>query len=220
VTAAERALAFVADGHTVGLGTGRAATGFVEALGARVAAGLRVRAVATSGRTETLARRLGIPLATLDETGPLDLCVDGADEVDPQLDLIKGYGGALVREKVVAAFAARFVVVVGAEKLVRRLGARGRLPVEVVPFARAPCERRLTALGLHPSLRLEGGRPQCSDNGNHILDCSVSEIDDPAGLERAILAVPGVVGTGLFLGMAHCVLVEEAGAVRVHARKE
>jgi ribose 5-phosphate isomerase A len=146
-----------------------------------------------------------VPLVGLAEVGELAVTVDGADEVDPNLDLIKGYGRALVREKVVAASSRRLVILVGEEKLVPHLGARGRLPIEVVPFAVPLCARRVAALGLRPSLWEEDGRPGETDNGNHILDCGTGPV--PARLEADLRATPGVVGTGLFLGMADTVLV-------------
>jgi ribose 5-phosphate isomerase A len=144
---------------------------------------------------------------TLAEAGLLDLTVDGADEVDPNLDLIKGYGRALVREKVVAASSRRLVILVGEEKLVSRLGARGKLPVEVLPFALSLCERRLGELGCRPVPDTHEGKLFVTDNGNHILDCQIAPIADAARLESDIRAIPGVVGTGLFLGMADTVLV-------------
>jgi len=211
------ALAEVQSGHVVGLGTGQAATAFIHALGRAVKSGLRVTGVPTSEVSATLARQLGIPL--VDEPISLDVAVDGADEVDPHLDLVKGYGGALVREKVVAAAARRFIVLVGAEKLVPALGARGRLPVEVVPFAVPFCRRRLTELGHAPTLRAKDGTPFVTDNGNLILDAAVGPIADPAGLDATLRAIPGVVGTGLFVGMAHAVMVWDAGRARTLARK-
>ena len=218
---AARALELVPDGCKLGLGTGHAAAAFVEALGVKVRAGLRVVGVPTSEATAHLAARLGIPLTTLDETPELDLAVDGADEVDPHGDLIKGFGGALIRERIVAASARRFVVLVGREKLVPALGARGKLPVEIVPFARGPATRQLAALGLRPALRLLDGRPLVTDNGDYILDCAVGPLTDPAALERRIRALPGVVGTGLFLGMNPTVLVlGPDGTVTEHPRPE
>jgi ribose 5-phosphate isomerase A len=211
------ALAEVQSGHVVGLGTGQAATAFIHALGRAVKSGLRVTGVPTSEVSATLARQLGIPL--VDEPISLDVAVDGADEVDPHLDLVKGYGGALVREKVVAAAARRFIVLVGAEKLVPALGARGRLPVEVVPFAVAFCRRRLTELGHAPTLRAKDGVPFLTDNGNLILDAAVGPIADPAGLDATLRAIPGVVGTGLFVGMAHAAMVWDAGRARTLTRK-
>ena len=210
---AEHALQLVQDGQVLGLGTGRAATAFVRALAARVEGGLRVVGVPTSEATARLARQLGIPLATLADHPTLDLAIDGADEVDPRDDLIKGYGGALLREKVVATAARRFVVLVGREKVVPALGSRGRLPVEVVPFALPLCRDRLARLGLRPEVRMQGGAPETTDNGNWICDCGLEPIADPPGLDRAIRAIPGVVGTGLFLGMAPTVLVEAEGKV-------
>jgi len=208
MTIVERALEWVPDGCRIGLGSGRASQAFVKALGARVrAGGLRVQGVPTSEETASLAAKEGIPLLTLAEAGILDLTVDGADEVDPNLDLIKGYGRALVREKIVAASSRRLVILVGDEKLVPRLGTRGKLPVEVIPFAMALCERRLGELGFRPIPFRQAGSLFLTDNGNHILDCQIDAIPDPARLELDIRAIPGAVGTGLFLGMADTVLV-------------
>jgi ribose 5-phosphate isomerase A len=216
---AAAALGFVEAGSTLGLGTGRAAEAFVRALGERVAAGLSVRGVPTSERTATLARELGIPLLTLAEAGRLDVTFDGADEVDPQLDLIKGYGGALVREKIVAASSDRLVILVGEEKLVSKLGDRGRLPVEVIPFGEPLARERLRALGCEPELRTdEDGRPYTTDNGNHVLDCRVGPIDRPGELDVAITTIPGVLGTGLFVGMAEAVVVQRGSEVEVLRR--
>jgi len=208
-----RALSHVRDGALVGLGSGRTASAFVRALGARVGQGLRARGVPTSEATARLAREVGVPLAGLDE-GILDLTVDGADEVDPRLDLIKGYGGALVRERIVAAASRRLIIVAGREKLVPMLGSRGRLPVEVIPFACPLAMRELAGLGCRPALRTVDGRPFVSDNGNWIIDCGVRPIEAPADFARDLRAIAGVVETGLFLGMADLVLVAEAGAIR------
>lgn len=210
------ALTEVRSGHVVGLGTGQAATAFIHALGKAVTAGLRVTGVPTSHASATLARQLGIPL--IDEPVALDVAVDGADEVDPRLDLVKGYGGALVREKVVAAAARRFIVLVGAEKLVPVLGTRGRLPVEVVPFAAPFCRRRLAELGYPPTTRVKDGAPLVTDNGNLILDCAVNSITDPGALDAVVRAIPGVVGTGLFVSMAHAVMVWDRGRTRTLMR--
>jgi ribose 5-phosphate isomerase A len=199
----------------VGLGTGRAAAMFVEALARRIEKGLEVRGVPTSRRTEELARKLGVPLAALDEVSAVDVDVDGADEVDPSLDLIKGHGGALLRERVVASVSKKFVVLVGEEKLVARLGSRMSVPVEVVPFAAPVSKRSLRALGAEVRLRLDpGGKPFVSDNGNHILDAKFESIGDASDLERRIDALPGVVDSGLFIGMAHLVLVQSASGLR------
>lgn len=218
MTAAERALEFIEDGFVVGLGTGRAATAFVHALGQRVQAGLRIRGVPTSEASATLAQRLGIPLVGLDAVTEIDIDIDGADEVDPKLNLIKGLGGALIREKIVAAASRRLVILVGPEKLVAVLGMRGTLPVEVVPFGVSVCRRRLEGMGFAPTLRQKGGRVFISDNGNNILDCKVTALPDPKQTEQQILAIPGVVGTGLFLGMADTVLVDDGGTVQIKQR--
>ena len=207
-----RALDFVADGDIVGLGSGRAATDFLHSLGARVSSGFKMQGVPTSDRTAEIARELGIPVITLDEAletkGFLDVAVDGADEVDPQLELIKGYGGAHVREKVVEAPAKKLVILVGDEKIVSVLGERGKLPVEVVQFALSLCQRHLAQMKCNPQLRMNGAQPYVTDNGNYILDCGVQAIPDPRGLDHEILAIPGVVGTGIFVGMADVVLVQ------------
>jgi ribose 5-phosphate isomerase A len=210
---AARALEHVRDGALVGLGSGRAASAFVRALGARVGQGLRVRGVPTSEATARLAREVGVPLGGL-EDGIVDLTVDGADEVDPRLDLIKGYGGALVRERVVAAASRRLIVVVGCEKLVTVLGSRGRLPVEVIPFACPLAMRELADLGCRPTLRTVGGAPFVTDNGNRIIDCGVRPIEAAAAFARDLRTIPGVVDIGLFLGITDLVIVAEGGAIR------
>jgi ribose 5-phosphate isomerase A len=216
MTIYERALEMVADGAAVGLGSGRAAEAFIRLLGERVRGGkLHVRALPTSEATAGLAREQGIPLLEPAETGTLDLAIDGADEVDAHLDLIKGYGRAFVRERIVAAQARQFVILVGEEKLVPRLGARGKLPVEVVPFALPLCERRLRDLGCPAAPYRVNDDLFVSDNGNHILDCAIGPLEDSAGLERDILAIPGVVDTGLFLEMAHTVLIGDRSDFRL-----
>jgi ribose 5-phosphate isomerase A len=208
MTIIERALELVPNDARLGLGSGRASQAFVKALGERVRTrGLRVVGVPTSEETAHLAQQEGITLASLAEAGILDLTVDGADEVDPHLNLIKGYGRALVREKIVAASSRRLIILVGQEKLVPQLGTRGKLPVEVIPFALPLCERRLTELGCRPVPYFHDGSLFVTDNGNHILDCEIKPIPDPVRLELDIRAIPGVVGTGLFLEMADTVLV-------------
>jgi ribose 5-phosphate isomerase A len=210
---ATRALELIVDGARVGLGSGRASLAFIAKLGERLRQGLRVVGVPTSAASERAARDVGIPLIDLGEDVILDVTVDGADEVAPNLDLVKGWGGALVRERIVAAASRRQVILVGTEKLVRTLGERGRIPIEVIPLARGPVTRRLKALGLVPAVRpeAEGERPFVTDNGNLILDCAPREpLRDgrtARQLEAAVLALPGVVDTGLFLGTAARVLV-------------
>jgi ribose 5-phosphate isomerase A len=216
MTIVERALELVSNDSRIGLGSGRAAQAFVKALGERLRKGsFRVQGVPTSEETARLARQEGIPQLTLAEAGILDLTVDGADEVDGRLDLIKGYGRALVREKVVAASSRRLVILVGDEKLVPQLGTRGKLPVEVTPFALPLCERRLCELGCRPILYRQGDGPFLTDNGNHILDCQIEPIPDAHRLEMDIRAIPGVLGTGLFLGMAETVLVGDRDTFRL-----
>jgi ribose 5-phosphate isomerase A len=211
MTIYERALEFVHDGDVVGLGSGRASMAFIQLLGERVKAGLKVTGVPTSRISEELAHTLRIPLVSLEEGMPLAVTVDGADEVAPNLDLIKGWGRALVREKIVAAASRQLVILAGKTKAVAALGARGKLPVEVVPFALPLCKARLSEMGLHPVPYEERGRLFVTDNGNHILDCMIGPIADPLVLEAQLRAVPGVVGTGLFLGMASVVLLGDEG---------
>ncbi len=212
------ALRYVKDGQTIGLGTGRAASAFIRSLGA---SRLKVRGVATSHASTELARSLGIELVELRDAPVLAADFDGADEVDGRLNMIKGLGGALVREKIVAASARKGIFLIGEEKLVKRLGAHGNLPVEVVPFAVAFAQRQITKLGLKPSLRRDAaGADFISDNGNLILDCRVREISNPARLERDLLAIPGVVGTGLFIGIADLVLIAmRDGKIKTMCRK-
>jgi ribose 5-phosphate isomerase A len=212
------ALRYVKDGQTIGLGTGRAATAFIRALSASA---IKVRGVATSLASADLARSLKLELVELRDAPRLAADFDGADEVDARLNMIKGLGGALVREKVVAAASRRRIFLIGEEKLVKRLGAHGNLPVEVVPFAEVFAQRQIAALGLKPKVRVGAGGAQfISVNGNLILDCAVREIRKPARLERDLLMIPGVVGTGLFVGVADLVLVAmRDGSIETLRRK-
>jgi ribose 5-phosphate isomerase A len=210
-SAAASALELIRDGMRVGLGTGHGAAAFLARLADRVRSGLRVVGVPTSEATAAEARRLGIPLGTLDDDQDLALTVDGADEVAPNLDLVKGFGGALARERIVAAASRRQVIVIGNEKLVDWLGTRGRIPIEVLPFACGLVVRRVRGLGLDPVVRRADGRPLITDNGNLTIDCGVATplADARAArvLEADLRAIPGVVDTGLFLGTAERVLV-------------
>lgn len=195
----------------VGLGTGRAAEAFIKLLGQSVRAlEVDVEGIPTSERSEALALAEGIVLGTLAD-GPLDLAFDGADEVDPALQLTKGLGGAMLRERVVAAEAKRFVVLVTSEKVVARLGTRSPLPVEVVPFARASAARRLAALGSKVELRTkrENDEPFVTDNGNLVYDlyAASSGWEDARLLDASVRAIPGVVDTGFFFGLASIVIV-------------
>jgi ribose 5-phosphate isomerase A len=201
---ARHALRYVKTGQTIGLGTGRAASAFIRAV---AEAKLGIRGVPTSNASEQLARSLGIEVVDLREAPRIDADFDGADEVDPSLNMIKGLGGAMVREKIVAAASKTRVFLVTEEKLVRRLGARGNLPVEVIPCASSYVSREIAKLGLKPAVRKAAGAEYVSDNGNSVLDCAVEKISNPARLERSLLAIPGVVGTGLFIAMANVVLV-------------
>ena len=210
-----RAMEYVSPGYIVGLGTGRAATAFIEELGRAVRDGLAIRGVPTSKTSEELARKLGIPLTTLDQLDGLDVTVDGADEVDPHCNLIKGYGGAMVREKIVASASRTRVILVGAEKVVPLLGSRGKLPIEVVPFGAAFCRRRLAAIGFKSELRQERGKPFVTDNGNHVIDCRIPSLEEPGRLETLLMMIPGIVGTGLFLGLANTILIQHADRIEV-----
>jgi ribose 5-phosphate isomerase A len=213
--AAAAAAALVGDGARVGLGTGRAAAAFTARLAARARAGMSVSCVATSEATAAQARALGLPLIDVAEDVELDLTVDGADEVAPNLDLVKGRGGALVRERIVAAASRRQVIVVGAEKLVAALGETGSIPVEIIPMALGLCLRRFRGLGVLPELRAAaagtGGRPFVSDNGNLIVDVTLAAPLANAAAARAfdasLRSIPGVVDTGLFLETAERVLI-------------
>jgi ribose 5-phosphate isomerase A len=197
----------VNDGEVVGLGTGSTAYFAVIALGERVKAGLKIIGIPTSVHTEELARSVGIPLTTLDQHPEIDITIDGADEVDPKLNLIKGGGGALLREKIVASVTRKMVVVADSSKAVATLG-KFPLPVEVIAFARTVVEKRIAALGGSPKLRMKpDGSVFITDNGNQILDCSFGTIPDPAVLARSLSETPGVVEHGLFIGMAKLALI-------------
>jgi len=222
--AAMRALDFVENGMKLGLGTGSTAEAFLEMLAPRIRGGLSVTAVATSERTAEKARTLAIPLADLDALAPLDLAVDGADEADRDLNLIKGGGGALLREKIVAASATRMVVVADASKLSTILG-RFPLPLEVVAFGHATTAFRIAAtvekLGYNrvPAiLRMRDGAPFKTDSGNFIYDAAFGAIVDVASLAAALSAVPGVVEHGLFVGLAHTLVIARDDGVEVIER--
>jgi ribose 5-phosphate isomerase A len=205
--AARASLGFVKDGQVLGLGTGTTAAHFIELLGEQVKHGLRVRGIPTSDRSREQATRLGIPLTTLDECQQIDVTVDGADEVDPELRLIKGGGGALLREKIVASASKQLVIVVDATKRVPVLGTFP-LPVEVIKFAQALVAKKIQALGAAVELRREsGGKQFLTDENNHILDCRFGQIQDVDGLARELSDMPGIVEHGLFIGMASVVLV-------------
>jgi ribose 5-phosphate isomerase A len=204
--AARASLRFIKDGQVVGLGTGSTAEHFIRLLGERVKNGLRIRGIPTSDRSRELALSLGIPLTTLDECQEIDVTVDGADEVDPQLRLIKGGGGAMLREKIVASASRQLVIVADASKQVPVLG-KFPLAVEVIQFARALVAKKIAALGADVRLRLRAdGRAYVTDENHHILDCRFGQIPDAEGLSRKLNDMPGLVEHGLFVGMASNVL--------------
>ena len=214
---ARRAVAYVADGMRVGLGTGSTATMFIRALAEQVKAGLQIRCVASSDASHNLGIQLGMDVTTLDQLPGLDVYIDGADEVGPNLALIKGGGGALLREKIVASAAKRFIVVVDESKVVKHLG-KFPLPVEVIKMALPLVLPRLAALGLNPKQRMASKNPKqlnpqpvdgpyLTDEGNYIVDCYCGQITDPEQTAAQVRAIVGVVEHGLFLNMASVALV-------------
>ena len=214
--AAAKAMEFIESGMVLGLGEGSTTLLAVRRLGALVAAGeLRdVVGVPASPRMAREARALGIPLTSLEEQPCIDLTIDGADEVDPQLDLIKGGGGALLREKIIARATRRELIIVDDSKLVDRLGSRWAIPVEVVPFGYTTRLAWLGSLGSRPALRMQDGQPYRSDNGNFIIDCDFGPLEDAGALSRQIKAETGIVEHGLFLGLATDVIVAGGDGIR------
>jgi ribose 5-phosphate isomerase A len=221
--AAEAALKYVESGMVVGLGTGSTADEFLQALARELVAGriTNVRGVPTSRQSERRAIELGIPLASLTDAPKLDITIDGADEVDPNLDLIKGLGGALLREKIVAQNSAKLLIIADAGKVVPRLGSRAMLPVEVVPFAHESHVAYIREAGGQAVLRVTAeGSPFVTDNGNHIYDCRFpGGIANPAKLEQVLKRRAGIVETGLFLGMAAVAVVADAEHAEVCTRE-
>lgn len=221
--AAERAAAFVEPGMRLGIGTGSTAEAFVRVLAERVREGLRIVGVPTSERTAALCAELGVPLSTLDDLPELDLVIDGTDEIDAAFRLVKGGGGALLREKIVAAASARMVVIADASKRVETLG-RFPLPIEVNAFGLVATTiaigRACALLGLEPALapRMWEGRPFVTDGGHLVIDASFGRIPDPEALSAALHAVPGVVEHGLFLGLAEVAVIAGANGVEVLER--
>jgi ribose 5-phosphate isomerase A len=217
--AARASLRFIKSGQVVGLGTGSTAAAFIRLLAEQVKNGLLIRGIPTSVRSRELAESLGIPVTTLDECQEIDVTVDGADEVDPELRLIKGGGGALLREKVVASATKHLVIVADAAKQVPRLG-RFPLPVEVIRFAQALVAKKIAALGADVRLRLQAdGTPYVTDESNQIFDCRFGEIADADKLARQLSDMPGIVEHGLFIGMASTVLLAKGDQiVELHRR--
>jgi ribose 5-phosphate isomerase A len=221
--AAQRALDYVQSGMVLGLGSGKTATHFVELLGGKLRSGAlqEIQAVPTSETTAEQARELGIPLVTLAKRPDLDLAVDGADEVDPNLDLIKGLGRALLREKIVEIHARTFIIIVDESKIVPRLGSRNPLPVEIVPFEATSSVNWLNSLGCRAELwREQGGSPVVTDNGNYLVRCWFENgINNPYKLARILADRPGIVEHGLFLGMTSRVVVAGIDGIRILERK-
>jgi len=218
--AGRAAAKLVRDGDIVGLGTGSTAYFTVIALGERVKAGLKITGIPTSNATAELARAAGIPLATLDQQPVIDIDIDGADEIDPRLNLIKGGGGALLREKVIAAASKKMVVIADSGKVVEHLG-KFPLPVEIISFARAVVGKKIAGLGASVKLRTrKDGSLYITDNGNPILDCSFGKIEDPPGLAHALSEIPGIVEHGLFIGLAGLALIGKGDSVEeIRARR-
>jgi ribose 5-phosphate isomerase A len=202
----------------VGLGTGSTASHFIRELGTRVQGGLRVLGIPTSEASRLLAEEVGVPLTSLKEHPEIDVTVDGADEVSPDLDLIKGLGGALVREKIVAHASNRVIIVVDDSKMVKKLGTRAPIPVEVVPFAVDSLILKLVRWKGSVKIREKNGRPFVSDNGNTILDWQYDAIEDPHGVEMKLKSITGVVDSGIFSNVAAMVIVAGGSSIRKLSR--
>jgi ribose 5-phosphate isomerase A len=215
----EKAVEYVKDGMVVGLGTGSTAYYFISKLGELVQQGLSIRGVPTSMQTEQLAKELGIPLVSFNEIEKIDVAVDGADEVDSELNLIKGGGGALLREKIIAASAKTFIIIADSQKNVDTLGAFP-LPIEVVPYGFEMTIKHIQNLGGRTKLRQYQGNSFLTDNGNFILDTSFQEIKQPKELEKDLNLIPGVVENGLFVGMADAVITIMDNCIITQVRKE
>ena len=213
--AAGKAIEFIRNGMTLGLGTGSTAYWAIQGIGEMVKHGLSVKAVATSIQSESLARELNIPLIPFSEVDRLDITIDGADEVDEKLNLIKGGGGALLREKIVAAATRFYIIIVDESKLVRHLG-KFPLPVEVAPFGWELTMRRLSELNCTPRMRMAGDKPFLTDNHHYILDCSFGEILDPAATHKKVSDITGVMEDGFFINMVDIVVAgSPSGETRI-----
>jgi ribose 5-phosphate isomerase A len=216
--AARASLQYVQDGQVVGLGTGSTATIAIRLLAEQVRAGLKIRGIPTSKASHDHAQQLGIPVITFEDAQEIDVTIDGADEFDPQLNLIKGGGGALLREKVVASVTNLQVIVTDSSKQVPVLG-KFPLPVEVIKFAEPLIAKKISKMGARVIRRQDAtGKPYITDEGNHILDCHFGQIPDPAALGRTLSDMPGVVEHGLFIGMASLVLMAKAGKIEEFRR--
>ena len=214
--AAEKAVDdFVTDGMTVGLGTGSTAYYAIKRVGELVQKGFKLKCVATSAETERIAKECGIKIVDIDDVEYIDVTIDGADEVDPKMQLIKGLGGALLREKIVASASRAEIIVVDDSKLVEKLGTRSPLPVEVLKFGHKKTKIALEKQGCKAALRMKDGKPFITDSGNYIYDCRFDSIDNPFFLESRINVIPGVVDNGLFLNTATAVVISSADGVRM-----
>jgi ribose 5-phosphate isomerase A len=216
--AARASIRFVQDGNIVGLGTGSTAAYMLPLLGERVKAGLRIQGIPTSDRTAQIARSVGIPLTTLEEAGAIDVTIDGADELDPQLQLIKGGGGALVHEKIVAKASRQLVIIADSSKQVAVLG-KFPLPVAVFAPSQEDAAAAITALGAAVQLRKKDGQAFVTDEGHYILDCQFGQIPDPPALARRLESVPGLVDHGLFINLADVALIGKGSEVLELHRK-
>ncbi len=216
----EKAAEFVKDGMIVGLGTGSTAYYTINKLGEMVANGLNIKAIPTSKASEEQAIKVGIPLVTLDTHTVIDITIDGADEIDPDLNLIKGLGGALLREKIVACVSKQEIIIADERKIVKKLGTRSPLPVEIVPFGLEVCLSKLKPLCKDLALRMRDSEPFITDNGNYILDLSFDEngIENAVELEAILNNIPGVVENGLFIGLATSAIVESEGELKILKR--
>ncbi len=216
--AGEKAAEYVKDGMIVGLGTGSTTYYAIKKIGARVEEGLEIIGIPTSIQTEKIAMEWRIPLSNLREHPAIDVTLDGADEMDPNLDLIKGMGGALLREKIVANASKKEIIVIDPTKLVDKLGTKSPLPVEVSAFGWNKCKEALEGLGGIPELRLKDGEPFQTDNGNFVIDCRFDGIEDPIWLESTINNIPGVMENGLFLRLASLVIIGTESGVKLLER--
>ncbi len=213
--AAREAVKYVDDDMVIGLGSGTTATIAIKLLGEKVKEGMSIIGIPTSKESERIAEEAGITIGELRAHPPVDLTIDGADEVDPQLNLIKGLGGALVREKIVASHSNLEIIVVDGGKMVERLGQRAPVPVEIIRFAHEATANRLEKLGCVCRIRLRNDQPLVTDNGNLIVDCRFPKIEDPQKLEATINAIPGVVDNGLFVGMVDKVIVATNDGIKI-----